>query len=166
MPDRIDASSSIESLSSLFQSTFQLILESNHHSILTSCSHITEISDEEGDIPYEEEELLQNTIDDITGDYEDIPVDGLHSHTEYECLINQTILLISKLLDFSPVYHAIISQFYSYCYATLQKALILLNQSEWNIELQDSSILLRIITNINFSDHNIDILLLLNNLIQ
>ena len=143
-----------------------MILESNHHHILTSCSHTTEISDEEGDIPYEEEELLQNTVDDITGDYEDVPIDGLHSHTEYDCLINQTILLISKLLDFSPVYQATISQFYSYCYPTLQNALTLLNKPEWNIELQDSSTLLRIITNINFSDHNIDILLLLNNLIQ
>ena len=143
-----------------------MILESNHHSILASCSHTTEISDEEGDIPYEEEELLQNTVDDITGDYEDVPIDGLHSHTEYDCLINQTILLISKLLDFSPVYQATISQFYSYCYPTLQNALTLVNKPEWNIELQDSSTLLRIITNINFSDHNIDILLLLNNLIQ
>lgn len=143
-----------------------MILESNHHNILTSCSHTTEISDEEGDIPYEEEELLQNTVDDITGDYEDVPIDGLHSHTEYDCLINQTILLISKLLDFSPVYQATISQFYSYCYPTLQNALTLVNKPEWNIELQDSSTLLRIITNINFSDHNIDILLLLNNLIQ
>lgn len=162
----IDDACVTDPLTSLFQFIFQLILESNNHPILNECSRSNELTEEDGDLPYENEVGVIPFIDDMTGDYEEIPTDGYSVHSEYDHLIHQSILLLSKLLDFSSVYQQNIGGFYAFCYDTLQKAVVLINQPEWTTELQDCSTVLRVVSNVSFGEHNIDILILLSTLIK
>lgn len=142
-----------------------MILEENHHPILAACSRTNEITEEDLDIPLLEEST-QSLVDDTTGDFEEIPVEDVRVHSEYEHLIHYSILLLSKLFEFQPVYQQNVSGFYTFCYTTLQKCTVLVNQSDWTNELQDCSTTMRVITNMNFNEHNIDILLLLNTIIK
>lgn len=156
----------MEYLSSLFQFVFQLILERNRHPILAECSHTNELTEEDGDIPMANEEDRKSQIDDMTGDYEEVPQDDFVVVSEYDHLLYTSIRLLSSLFEFQPIYQHNVSAFYSFCYGELQKSVVLVSQSDWNPELQDCSTILRVITNLSFNEHNIDILLLLSNLIK
>lgn len=150
----------------MFQFIFQLILERSHHPILRECSRQNELTEEDGDIPLEEDNGSMNTVDDMTGDFEELPSEGIDLTTEYDHLIHQTILLIAKLLDFPSVYQAGVPEFYNFCYSSLQRSIELINQTDWNEELEDCSTILRVISNVTFSERNISVLLLLSNLIK
>lgn len=156
----------MECLSSLFQFVFQLILERNQHPILTECSHTSELTEEDGDIPTSNDEDVKSQVDDMTGDYEEVPQDDFVVVSEYDHLLYTSIRLLSNLFEFLPIYQQNVSAFYSFCYGELQKSVVLVSQSDWSTELQDCSTILRVITNLSFNEHNIDILLLLSNLIK
>lgn len=124
------------------------------------------MTEEDGDIPLEEDSVSMSIVDDMTGDFEELPSEGITVVTEYDHLIHQTILLIAKLLDFPSVYQAGVQEFYDFCYSSLQRSIELVNQTDWNEELEDCSTILRVISNVTFSERNISILLLLSNLIK
>ena len=144
------------------------MLQANHHPILVSSDPSDEFLEEEGDVLVEESDFHEcELVDDVTGDFVEIPASLIEDLSETGRVLRGSLLLLSKLLLFPSVYCRCVGSVWELCHGSLQAAAREIGTGELPLGvIKDYCTVLRLVSCVDFRERNMEVLVLLSQIIQ
>ena len=111
---------------------------------------------------------VDECMDEVTGDYEDMPNPVEEPHTEYDYIIEKSLLLLSKLTMISSIYESTIEHIYSLVISSFESVLGAISRGECEDDLMmgDYSVMVKMTAHMTFQEKNIDILVYLSRIVK
>ena len=154
-------------LSSLVQFVTQSLLISNHHPAVMSANSTDEFLEEDSDILFPSTtSAIQDLVDETTGDYEEIPKVIEDPRTEYDYIVQKSLLLLSQLMYIQTVAETSLDALYSLAISSFESVMTVLSKGEEGDIMRDYSVMMRLVSCLNFGERNINILVLLSRIIK
>ena len=154
-------------LPSLVQFVTHSLLISNHHPVIMMANTTDEFLEEDSDILLSTVTTSsQELIDEITGDYEEIPRVVEEPQTEYDYIVQKSLLLLSQLMYIPTVSETSLDALYSLAISSFESVMTVLSKGEEGDIMRDYSVVMRMVSCLNFGERNINILVLLSRIIK
>ncbi|KAK8802514.1 hypothetical protein WA171_006193 [Blastocystis sp. BT1] len=154
-------------LPSLVQYVTQALLISNHCRVIVTANTTDEFLEEDSDILLSTVTISsQELIDEITGDYEEIPRVVEEPQTEYDYIVQKSLLLLSQLLHIPTISETSLDALYSLAISSFESVMTILSKGEEGDIMRDYSVVMRLVSCLNFGERNINILVLLSRIIN
>ena len=154
-------------LSTLLEFIIHTLPRSNHHPVLATAESNDLFMEEEGEIILT---TIVNSsvdvIDEITGDFEDVPSIVEEPRTEYDFIIEKSLLVISKLMLLPSINERSIDGLYAMIMSSFQSVLAVLGKGEDDERMSDYSVIMKMVSYLNFQQRNIDVLIALSQVIK
>ena len=152
----------------LLHFVLSLVLQSNHHPILASSDPSQDFLEEEGDVLQDEPDVRDSDLlDDVTGDFIEIPASVIEDSSETGRVLHRSLLLLSKLLLFPSVYCRCAGSVWELCHGSLQAAAREIGSGELPpLVIKDYCTVLRLLSCVDFRERNLEALVLLSQIIQ
>ena len=105
-------------------------------------------------------------IDENTGDFEDVPAIVDEPRTEYDYIIEKSLLVLSKLMLIPSISESSIDGLYSMVMSSFQSVLAVLGKGDDDEQMSDYSVMMKMVSYLNFQQRNIDVLVTLSQIIK
>ena len=152
---------------SLLQFIIHTLPSSNRHPVLATAESTDPFLEEEGDILLTT--IVNSTIDMIdenTGDFEDVPAIVDEPRTEYDYIIEKSLLVLSKLMLLPSISESSIDGLYSMVMNSFQSVLAVLGKGDDDERMSDYSVMMKMVSYLNFQQRNIEVLVILSQIIK